>query len=51
MVTVQMVVEGVPSELESYLNAVAVETRGRVTERDIRRKSATGEFSGFEIRH
>ena len=49
--TVQMVVEGTPSELESYLDAVTAETHGRVAGREIHRKSATGEFSGFEIRH
>ena len=49
--TVQMVVEGLPDELESYVDAVSTETHGRVTEREIQRKSATGEFSGFEIRH
>ncbi|MDA8562954.1 acylphosphatase [Mariniblastus sp.] len=48
---VQMVVEGTPDELESYLNAVSSETHGRVMKRTIQRKSATGEFSGFEIRH
>lgn len=48
--TVQMVVEGLPDELESYVDAVSTETHGRVTEREIQRKSATGEFSGFEIR-
>ena len=48
--TVQMIVEGLPDELESYVDAVSTETHGRVTEREIQRKSATGEFSGFEIR-
>ena len=49
--TVQMVAEGLPGELGSYVDAVGAETHGRVTEREIQRKSATGEFSGFEIRH
>jgi acylphosphatase len=49
--TVQMVVEGTPGELESYLDAVGAETHGRVTKREIQRKPATGDFSGFEIRH
>lgn len=49
--TVQMVVEGLPDEMESYLDAVGAETHGRVTDRKIQRKPATGEFSGFEIRH
>ena len=49
--TVQMVVEGSPRELDSYLNAVGAETYGRVTDRKTQRKTATGEFSGFEICH
>jgi len=49
--SVQMVVEGSRNELDTYLDAVGAETHGRVTDRQIQRKSATGEFSGFEIRH
>ena len=49
--TVQMVAEGSANELDAFLNAVGEETHGRVTDRQIERKSATGEFSGFEIRH
>ena len=49
--TVQMVVEGSANELDAYLDAVGAETHGRVTDRQTERKSATGEFSGFEIRH
>ena len=49
--TVQMVVEGSVAELNSYLEAVVAETHGRVTDRQTTRKTATGEFSEFEIRH
>ena len=49
--TVQMVIEGSVDELESYADAVAAETHGRVTDRRTERKQATGEFSRFEIRH
>lgn len=49
--TVEMAVEGMADQLEAYVEAVAAETHGRVTDRKITRKSATGEFQGFEIRH
>jgi len=49
--TVQMDVEGAVDQLGPYLDAVVAETHGRVIDRKIQRKSATGEFHGFEIRH
>jgi acylphosphatase len=49
--SVQMVVEADAGELDSYVDAVVAETHGRVTDQQTHRKRATGEFSGFEIRH
>ena len=49
--TVRAVVEGVPEELDHFVEAVQAAKRGHIDETRLETSPATGEFRGFEIRH
>ena len=49
--TVEMIVEGESSELETYLQRVADSTHGSVADTQITHSEATGEFSGMSVVH
>jgi len=46
---VRLVCEGEAGSTESFINEVATSTHGHVTDVEIERSPATGEFNGFEI--
>lgn len=47
---VDVVVEGQPSEIDGFLQAIADHMGGFIRSKDERIEEATGEFSGFDIR-
>jgi len=49
--SVEMIVEGTPDQLKSYVADVASSTHGHVADTQITKSDATGEFSAMEIRH
>jgi acylphosphatase len=49
--TVQLVVEGEPAELDRFIQAVAGEFDGYITDQTSRVAPTTGEFSHFSVRH
>ncbi|NUQ35311.1 MAG: acylphosphatase [Planctomycetaceae bacterium] len=46
---VEMVAEGEPGDIQSLLEGIREAKRRNITEEDIRREDATGEFGGFSI--
>ncbi|GIW95944.1 MAG: acylphosphatase [Pirellulaceae bacterium] len=49
--SVELVVEGEPTELERFLGAVHYRMRDYIQRTQVRNEPATGEFDGFSIRH
>ena len=48
---VEMIVEGDPPTLQSYVADVEASTHGQVREKSVVESAATGEFSEMAIRH
>jgi acylphosphatase len=46
---VQLVAEGDEAEVDRFLAKIADSMAGNITQANVERQSATGEFSGFEI--
>lgn len=47
---VQLVAEGVSSELEGFLREVGQQMRGNIDEAQMRTLTASGEFNSFQVR-
>jgi len=48
---VQVIVEGDPAELQRFVDEIQTAMGGYIRRTEIEKGAATGEFSGFEIRH
>lgn len=48
---VELIAEGLPSELDRFLAAVAERMEGRIRNVTVDVRPAVGEFTGFSIRH
>lgn len=49
--TVELVAEGQPGELESFLDAIHLRMQANIRDTSIHREPALGEFDSFAIRH